>query len=115
MHEFSLVVRMLDIAEAAARSEGAARIDAIHLEIGALAGVVPEALEFAFGGARAGTMADGARLEVTVVPALAYCTACAREFTLDDRFAIAACPDCQVPSADLRQGRELRLSHLEVS
>jgi hydrogenase nickel incorporation protein HypA/HybF len=114
MHEFSLVMSMLDIAEKAARAEGARRITLVHLEIGALAGVVPEALEFAFGGAREGTMAADARLEVTYLPAIAYCATCRSEFELDNRFGIASCPTCDTPSGDLRQGRELRLTHLEV-
>jgi hydrogenase nickel incorporation protein HypA/HybF len=115
MHEFSLIVRMLDIAEEAARADGAQRIDAIHLAIGALAGVVPEALEFAFGGARVGTMAERATLDVAYLPAIAYCATCARTFELDNRFGIATCPECDTPSADLRQGRELHVTHLEVS
>ncbi len=115
MHEFSLVMSMLDLAEEAARADGAERIEAIHVEIGALAGVVPEALEFAFGGAREGTMAANARLEVTYLPAIAYCAACKSEFELDNRFGIAMCPVCDAPSADLRQGREMHVSHLEVA
>jgi hydrogenase nickel incorporation protein HypA/HybF len=115
MHEFSLVVRLLEIAEEAARKEGADRIDAIHVAIGVLAGVVPEALEFAFGGARLGTRAADARLEVTYLPAIAYCAACQSEFELDNRFGIAVCPVCDTPSADLRQGRELHVTHLEVA
>jgi hydrogenase nickel incorporation protein HypA/HybF len=115
MHELSLVVRMLDLAEEAARAEGALRIDAIHLEVGALSGVVPEALAFAFDGARVGTMAEGARLEVAHVAATAYCSSCARTFEADDRFGIVACPTCDAPSADLLRGRELRMTHLEVT
>jgi hydrogenase nickel incorporation protein HypA/HybF len=115
MHEFGLVVSMLEMAEQAARDDGASRIDAIHLEVGALAGVVPEAMDFAFLGAREGTMAQAARLEVTYLPAIAYCATCRQEFELDNRFGIAMCPSCDTPSADLRQGRELQISHLEVA
>jgi hydrogenase nickel incorporation protein HypA/HybF len=115
MHEFALVMSMLDLAERSARAEGATRIEAIHLEIGALAGVVPEALDFAFGGAKQGTMAEGARLEVDYLPAIAHCASCEADFELDNRFGIALCPICDTPSAELRQGRELQLSHLEVA
>ncbi len=106
---------LINVAEDAARAERAERIEAIFVEIGALAGVVPEALEFAFGGAREGTMAADARLEVTYLPAIAYCASCRSEFELDNRFGIAVCPVCDSPSADLRQGREMHVSHLEVS
>lgn len=115
MHEFSLVVGMLDLAERAARADGAERITALWLDVGALAGVVPEALTFAFEGARVGTMAAEAELHVNFLPALAYCASCATTFTLDDRFGIAMCPTCDTPSADLRQGRELHLVRLEVT
>jgi hydrogenase nickel incorporation protein HypA/HybF len=114
MHEFGIAVSMLDLAEDAARREGATRIDALHVEVGALAGVVPEALEFAFEGAKVGTMAEGARLVVTFLPAIAHCATCDASFDLDNRFGIAVCPRCEVPSGDLRQGRELALHHLEV-
>lgn len=114
MHEFSLVVSMIDIAESAARAEGARRITRIHVQIGALAGVATEALTFAFQGARLGTLAEDARLDVTNLPAIAYCAACAKEFELDNRWGIAMCPDCDTPSGDLRQGRELRVVDVTV-
>jgi hydrogenase nickel incorporation protein HypA/HybF len=115
MHEFSLIMSMLDLAEDAARAEGARRITRIHLEIGALAGVVPEALEFAFSGARQGTLAAEASLDVTYLPAIAYCSACEATFELDNRWGIAMCPICDTLSADLRQGRELRLADVTVA
>lgn len=92
MHEFSIVMSMLDLAESSAREDGATRIDAIHLEIGALAGVVPEALEFAFQGAREGTMAEHARLEVDYLPAIANCSVCESRFELDNRWGSPCAP-----------------------
>jgi hydrogenase nickel incorporation protein HypA/HybF len=115
MHEFSLAVRMVELAETAARREGAGRIDRVHVEVGALSGVVPEALEFAFRGAREGTIAAGASLEVTLVPGVAYCAGCGDEFAVDHALGIAVCPSCDRPSSELRRGTELRVSHLEVA
>jgi hydrogenase nickel incorporation protein HypA/HybF len=114
MHEFALVVGMLDLAERHARDDGATRITALWVDVGALAGVVPEALTFAFEGARVGTLAHDAELHVNFLPGIAYCASCAATFPLDDRYGIAVCPTCDTPSADLRQGRELHLSRLEV-
>ena len=115
MHEFGLAVRMIELAEEAARAAGATRIESIRLEIGALAGVVPEALEFAYRGAREGTLAADATLDVTFLPALAHCATCDADFELDNRFGIADCPTCGAPSADLRQGRELHLRDVAVA
>jgi len=109
------VLSMLDLAEASAREEDASRIDVIHLEIGALAGVVPEALEFAFQGAKVGTMAEHARLDVDYLPAIATCGTCRINFELDNRWGVALCPACGTPSAQLIQGKELQLARLEVA
>ncbi len=114
MHEVSLAVALLELAEDAARREGASRIEALHVELGALSGVVPEALAFAFAGAKVGTLAEGARLEIHVLPAVAYCVACGREFEVQSDFGVALCPRCERPSATVQQGYELTLSYLEV-
>jgi hydrogenase nickel incorporation protein HypA/HybF len=114
VHEVSLVLALLELADDAARREGASRIEVVHVELGALSGVVPEALAFAFAGAKAGTLAEGARLEIHLLPAVAYCVACGREFEVQSDFGVVLCPCCERPSAALRQGYELTLSRLEV-
>lgn len=114
VHEVSLAVALIELAEEAARREGASRIEAVHVDLGALAGVVPEALAFAFDGAKVGTLAHHARLEVELLPAVAYCEACNCEFEVESELGIAVCPRCEGPSAALRQGYELTLSRLEV-
>jgi hydrogenase nickel incorporation protein HypA/HybF len=95
-----------------ARNAGARRLHVVRLRIGALSGVVPEALEFAFEALTPGTLAEGGRLAIEDVPARFWCASCAREFQADDMFA--DCPDCHQPSAELRAGRELELASLEI-
>ncbi len=114
MHELSLVLSMLELAEAAARREGASQIEVIHLDLGDLSGVVPEALDFAFASARQGTMAESARLEVHRIPAVAYCEDCQQSFELDNRYGIALCPSCDALCSGLQQGFEMNLRQLEV-
>ena len=81
-------------------------------DIGALSGVVPDALEFAFEALTPGTMAEGAQLAVERVPARFWCATCTREFQSDDLFA--ECPDCHSLSGELRAGREMELASLEI-
>lgn len=99
-------------AEAQARQHGCTVIHVIRLRVGALSGVVPEALEFAFAALRAGTMAADATLSIERVEARALCRACRREFTLED--AIFPCPDCGGWESELLTGRELELTRLEA-
>ncbi len=106
MHEtIALAVRR-------AHEAGAHRILEIRLRVGALSGVVPEALEFAFELLRAGTLAESARLQIVPVPATCWCASCQDEFGVPD--LIAECPRCGQPSAELRRGRELELDSLEI-
>ncbi|MCZ7635551.1 MAG: hydrogenase maturation nickel metallochaperone HypA [Verrucomicrobia bacterium] len=113
MHEASIMQEALAQAEAQARQHGCAAIHVLRLRVGALSGVVPEALEFAFEALKAGTLAAGATLEIERVEARAYCAHCRREFTLED--AVFPCPDCGGWESELRQGRELDLVRLEAS
>jgi len=68
MHEAKLCLSLLAIAERALADAGGGRIAAVHLEVGALCGVAPEALEAAFPLCAAGTRADGAALRIERTP-----------------------------------------------
>jgi hydrogenase nickel incorporation protein HypA/HybF len=112
MHELSIMESALNLALDHARQAGGSRLYGIRLRIGALSGVVPEALQFAFEALTPGTAAEGAELSIEQVPARFWCAGCAREFQSEDMFA--DCPDCHQPSGDLRAGREMELASLEI-
>ena len=112
MHELSIMQSALNVALAQARQAGATRVHEIRLRIGALSGVVPDALEFAFEALAAGTVAENAKLAIEQVPARFWCATCTREFQSDDMFA--ECPDCHALSGELRAGREMELASLEI-
>jgi hydrogenase nickel incorporation protein HypA/HybF len=114
MHELGLMQSILDIAEEYARREGASSIREIGLRVGALSGVEPAALEFAFEAARPGTLAQQARLKIDWVPLEAFCPDCGVEFAVDNPFGIALCPSCQQAVAASSRGTELEVSYLEV-
>ena len=95
------------------RKAGASRLEVIHLRIGVLSGVVPEALQFAFEALADGTPAENAKLNIEHVPARFWCATCRREFEAQRLFA--ECPACGNASGELRAGRELELASLEVA
>ena len=112
MHELSIMESALTMALERAEESGASRVHSIRLRIGALSGVVPDALRFAFEALTPGTVAEGAQLIIDPVPARFWCNQCATEFQSDDMFA--ECPKCHSPSGDLRAGREMELASMEV-
>lgn len=113
MHEVSLMQDTLILAQQRAKAAQAERIHSLRMRVGALSGVVPESLEFAFEILAKGTMAEGATLCVERVPIVCFCASCDREFPAANLYC--ECPGCQQPSVDVRQGRELELTSLEVS
>jgi hydrogenase nickel incorporation protein HypA/HybF len=113
VHEFGLMQTALEAALEHTRSQGAARIHRITLQVGDLSGAVPEALHFAYEALRTGTPAEQAELEVQTVPVLCSCSECGQDFRPDN--LIFACPKCGMLSSIVQQGRELLLTSIEVS
>jgi hydrogenase nickel incorporation protein HypA/HybF len=113
VHELSIATAIVEQAERLARADGADRVSAVTVRVGELAGVVPDALHFAFEVARDGTALAGARLEVEAVPALAWCGGCAEEFAVGMP-PFFWCPHCDRPSQELRSGRELEITGVEA-
>jgi len=113
MHELSIACDLVEIAEAAARKANAERVTVVHLRLGVFAGVVREALLFGYDTAAKGTLLEGSRLEIEDVPLVVYCSACNHESPLPSiqRFE---CPFCGNPVTEIRQGKELELSSMEI-
>ncbi len=112
MHELSIMQSALDEALREAKAAGAARVHEIRLRVGVLSGVVPDALQFAFEALASGTPAEGATLAIDSVPARFWCVRCRREFEVPN--FRCECPECGRVSGELRSGRELELSSMEV-
>ena len=112
MHELSIMQSALSMALDQARQAGARQVLVIRLRIGALSGVAPDALQFAFEALAPGTLAEQAELAIEPVPARFWCADCRGEFASDDLFA--ECPGCHRPSGELRAGRELEVASLEI-
>src|SRR5262245_2886204 len=111
MHEASVMQCVFDLAFAQFPDDSAARIDRLRLRVGALAGVVPEALVFAFEAMKPQTPAARAKLEIDLVRARLVCRGCHAEFE-PDCFP-APCPGCGDWAAEIRQGQELDLLSVE--
>jgi hydrogenase nickel incorporation protein HypA/HybF len=68
VHELSIAVALVETACEKAAEIGGPRIEAVHVEIGRLSGVVADALLFSFDVAAQGTPIEGAKLRVTETP-----------------------------------------------
>lgn len=113
MHEMSLAEGVIRIVEDCARRERVARVLAVRLEVGELAGVEVDALRFCFEVAARGGVAEGARLEIDRTPGEAWCMKCARTVPIASR--IDPCPECGSWQLQVSGGTGMRVADLEVN
>lgn len=113
MHEVGLILAALEMAFEHTRKVGATRIHRMTLRVGALSGVVPEALQMAFTAVSPGTSADGATLVVNEIAVRCRCERCGEEFLPED--FVYSCSKCGAITSQIKVGRELELASLEVS
>src|SRR6476646_2369571 len=113
MHELSIALSIIDTATEEAERRGGVRVNALHLKLGPLSGVVKDALLFSYEVAFKGTLLEGSRLGIEDVPAVIYCSQChaERELASIQRFC---CPACGTLTSELIRGRELEFVAMEI-
>src|SRR5258707_1168069 len=72
MHELSIALSMIEMATEEAERRGGVRVNALHIKLGPLSGVVKDALLFSYEVATGGTMLEGSRLVIEDVPIVIY-------------------------------------------
>lgn len=81
MHELSIAMSILDAAMDESQSRSV-KVSAVHLRLGALSGVVKDALLFSYEVACQDTPLQGTRLIIEDVPVVVFCPKCRQERTL---------------------------------
>jgi hydrogenase nickel incorporation protein HypA/HybF len=114
MHERSVAISLLDvITESLIRdADEAARATSVTVEVGALSGVVPEALRTAFASAIRGTDLADCAITLVSVPVVLHCERCDADvpaIATDD----LRCERCRTPSISVVRGRELDVVSIE--
>lgn len=112
MHEMGIMQGILDASFEAAQNAGKSKISLIKVTIGELTEIQDYALEFAFEALSKGTMAEGAKLEMTFLEPKSTCQDCGHTYT-HDHFTMT-CPECGSFDVKLMQGRELQIDAIEA-
>lgn len=108
----SIAINVVDIITKQAQAENAKKINEVDLEIGVLAGVMVESLQFCFEAACKDTMAEDAKMTIIDVPGRGKCLDCNKTFSIDTY--LAPCPNCQSFSVDIIQGREMKIRSINI-
>ncbi len=112
MHELSIALGIVKIAEDETAKANAKQVTKIELEIGVLAGVEIESLNFIWESAVENTVLKQAEKEITVIEGKGKCIDCDTEFSME--YIYDVCPKCQSNFKGILKGKELRVKALEV-
>ncbi|MFP4070835.1 MAG: hydrogenase maturation nickel metallochaperone HypA [Desulfovibrionales bacterium] len=116
MHELAIAESLVNLIQQELEKHGATKLLKVRVKHGALATVVPEALQMSFEALTRDTNLEGAVLETEEIPLIVRCRECGEEFTPEEGDAfIMPCPKCGAEFGhEVIQGKELYLDHLEA-
>jgi hydrogenase nickel incorporation protein HypA/HybF len=113
MHELSIAMSIVETAQEEAKQRGGVHIEAVHLKLGALSGVVKEALLSSYEMACDDTPLKGSRLVVEEVPVVVFCPSCQAQRPVSS-VQLFCCAECGTPSSEIVQGKEIEVVALEL-
>ena len=113
MHELSIAMSIVEVAQEEAEQRGAS-VNTVHVKLGAMSGVVKQALLACYEMACDNTSLHGSRLIIEEVPVTIFCQVC-QALRRIDSVQLFCCPVCGTPSSEIVQGKELEVVALEIS
>jgi hydrogenase nickel incorporation protein HypA/HybF len=113
MHELSIAMSIVEMAQEESEQRSGAQITAVHLKLGALSGIVKEALLSSYEMACEGTALSGSRLIIEEVPVVVFCPKCQAQRPLSS-LQLFCCAVCGAPTSEIVQGKEIEVVALEI-
>ena len=113
MHEASIVAGMMNILKDEARRHNVSRITRVRLSVGLFTAVEPKTLEACFELYAEGTVAEGAELDITTVPAEGRCLDCGHKFPMTSPRAAAA-RNAEACGWKARGGRDFLITGIDA-
>jgi hydrogenase nickel incorporation protein HypA/HybF len=114
MHEASIAISLIETVSDLCQKEGYNSIESVRLKVGRAAGILPDALLFAFDVAKAGTIASQAELLIEYVALGGFCIECGSQFESEERY-IFSCPDCKSSAIKITRGDEMQIIDMDVN
>lgn len=111
MHELSIAQAIVDEVVAVAARQHSGTVAVVNVDVGALSGVEPDALDMVFPFASGGTPIAGASLKIRRVPARVQCNSCRKK--VRPEFPFLVCPACGSDNVQVLSGRDMVIRSIE--
>ena len=107
MHELALARSLIEMIDAYAIDNGAARVKRVHVRLGVLSAMT-RALYVSFNAASRGSLCEDAVLDIEEVALTVFCRFCDQKKQPSGRYNFR-CPDCGHATPKVVTGREMQL------
>ena len=112
MHELSMAVEVINLAEREADRAMAKTIREITIEVGDLSGIEADAFESALGLLAKDSILADALINIKKTPGTGRCNSCNYEFNMSQR--MATCPICNAFPSKISGGKEFRVQSVVI-
>ena len=113
MHELSLALEVIGLAQGEADKNGISVILEILIEVGTLSGVEADAFELALNLAVKDSILENTSIHITRTPGKGKCKTCDLEFEVEQ--LLTPCPGCQGYPSEVSGGSEFRVVSMVVT
>ena len=113
MHELSIALRIVESLNEELAQEEDLTVSAVTIQVGALTGLVPEALQFSWDMATDNRRLHGSTLNIEWIDAAGFCPECELDPTITNLQSFR-CPVYRTPIQQITGGNELEILMLEV-
>jgi len=112
MHEYSIVLSLLDSCQEQAKQNKATKVNKVVVKIGVLSGVEPDLLQIAFDTFKEDTICSQAKFIIDIQKVIIECKNCHIKSTLDTHQY--SCPICESIDIEILDGEDMLLMQLEL-
>lgn len=112
MHELTIARNIIGIVTSEAEKAGSSMVKEVNLEIGLLACIEYESLNFAIEALKKGTVADSAGFIIEKPGGICKCNNCGNEFTIES--FLGSCSACGSQDLQIIKGSELRVKSITI-
>ena len=112
MHEMSIVVSFVKMAEDFAVKNNAEKVVKVVLQLGEISGIEPRYLHDFYPSVIEGTILEGSELVIETIEASVFCTNCAT--TYNPTKSDLKCPACGSEKCDVIDGRGLYIKEIGI-
>jgi hydrogenase nickel incorporation protein HypA/HybF len=113
MHELSIAMSIVELAQEEMERRGNVQVESVHLRLGLLSGVVKEVLVSSYQMACLATPLEGSRLMIEEIPVEVFCPECKGPRQVNS-IQLFCCPDCGTPTTAIIRGKELEVFAMEI-